>query len=38
MKGLTLAIIDTATLPLSVAKDVFTLGGVSTDQPKPYTI
>lgn len=30
--------IDTVTLPIDVAKDVFTLGGVVTGQEKPYTL
>ncbi len=30
--------IDTVTLPLDVAADVVTLGGVNTDQQEPYTV
>ena len=29
--------LDVATAPLAVVKDVATLGGVTTDQRKPYT-
>jgi hypothetical protein len=29
--------VNVATLPVAVAKDVVTLGGVSTDQKQPYT-
>lgn len=29
--------VDVATLPVAVVKDVFTLGGVATEQDKPYT-
>lgn len=30
-------IIDIATLPIDVVKDVATLGGVNTDKEEPYT-
>ena len=30
--------INTITLPVAVAKDVITLGGVSTGQRTPYTV
>lgn len=30
-------VINVATLPVDVAKDIGTLGGSATDQPKPYT-
>lgn len=30
-------VVNTALLPVAVAKDVVTLGGVVTDQRKPYT-
>jgi hypothetical protein len=30
--------IDTVTLPVAIIKDVVTLGGVATDQRKPYTV
>lgn len=30
-------VIDTATLPLDVAKDVVTMGGVCTDRNETYT-
>ncbi len=30
--------INVATLPVAVAKDVVTLGGVSTDQRNPYIV
>lgn len=30
--------INVATLPVALAKDVITLGGVSTDQRSPYTV
>lgn len=29
-------VVNTALLPVAVAKDVVTLGGVATDQRKPY--
>jgi hypothetical protein len=29
--------INVATLPVAIAKDVVTLGGISTDQRTPYT-
>jgi hypothetical protein len=29
--------VNVATLPIAVAKDVVTLGGVATEQGKPYT-
>jgi len=35
---ITQGIIDTALIPLDVAKDVATLGGVNTDQEEPYTL
>ena len=35
---LTQGIIDIALIPADMAKDVITLGGVSTDQDKPYTL
>ena len=30
--------VNVATLPVAVAKDVFTLGGVATDNGQPYTV
>lgn len=30
--------VNVATLPVAVAKDVCTLGGVATDQGKPYIV
>lgn len=30
-------VVNVAALPIEVAKDVVTLGGVSTEQRKPYT-
>jgi hypothetical protein len=34
---LTSVVIQTALLPVEVAKDVVTMGGIMTDQSKPYT-
>ncbi len=31
------AVVDTAMLPVAIVKDVVTIGGVATDQDKPYT-
>ena len=31
-------VVNTATLPIAVAKDVFTLGGVATEESEPYTV
>ena len=31
-------LVNTVTLPVAVAKDAFTLGGVCTDEPEPYTV
>jgi hypothetical protein len=31
-------VINVATLPVAIAKDVVTLGGVATDQHEPYTV
>lgn len=31
-------VVNMALLPVAVAKDVFTLGGVATDEEKPYTV
>lgn len=31
-------VVNVATLPIAVAKDVITTGGVITDQEKPYTV
>ena len=31
-------IVNTAMLPVAVVKDVATLGGVATDERKPYTV
>jgi len=30
--------IDTVILPIEIVKDVVTLGGVATEQDKPYTV
>ena len=30
--------INVATLPISVAQDIVTLGGVATDKRRPYTV
>lgn len=35
---ITQGLIDTALIPVDVAKDVVTLGGVTTDQDDPYTL
>ena len=35
---ITQGLIDTALIPLDVAKDVVTLGGASTEQDEPYTL
>lgn len=31
------AVLDTATLPIDVAKDVVTMGGAMTERQEPYT-
>lgn len=31
-------VVNVATLPVAVAKDVFTLGGVATENGQPYTV
>jgi hypothetical protein len=31
-------VVDTATLPLDVAKDVVTMGGAMTERQEPYTV
>ena len=31
-------VIDTATLPIDIAKDVVTMGGVMTERQEPYTV
>ncbi len=31
-------VVNVATLPVAVAKDVFTLGGIATENGQPYTI
>lgn len=31
-------VVNVATLPVAVVKDVYTLGGVCTEQDKPYTV
>jgi hypothetical protein len=31
-------VVNTALLPVEVAKDVVTLGGVCTGEPEPYTV
>ena len=31
-------VVNVAALPVEVVKDVVTLGGISTEQPKPYTL
>lgn len=31
-------VVNTVTLPVAVAKDALTLGGVCTDEPEPYTV
>lgn len=31
-------VIDTATLPVDVAKDVVTMGGAMTERQEPYTV
>lgn len=30
-------VVNVVTLPVAVAKDIATLGGVVTDEPEPYT-
>ena len=30
--------VNVATIPVAVAKDVVTLGGVATEQPEPYLV
>ena len=37
LKGLTKAVVGVATLPIDVAADVVTLGGVMNDKTEPYT-
>ncbi len=37
-KRLTKTVVDTALLPVDVALDVVTLGGVLTDRDDPYTV
>lgn len=32
------AVLQTALLPVEVAKDIVTMGGVCTDQREPYTL
>lgn len=36
--ALTKITVDVITLPIDIVKDVVTLGGVATDQDKPYTL
>ena len=31
-------LVNTALVPVAVVSDVFTLGGISTDQPRCYTL
>lgn len=31
-------VVNTVTLPVAVVKDAFTLGGIATEQRKPYTM
>jgi hypothetical protein len=31
-------VVNVATLPVAVTKDVFTLGGVATEQDEPYVV
>jgi hypothetical protein len=31
-------VVNTATLPVALAQDAFTLGGLATEQRKPYTM
>lgn len=38
LTSLTKAAVGVATLPVSVAADVLTLGGLSTDEKTPYTV
>lgn len=38
LKGLSLAIFDTAMLPVKVAEDMLTLGGAAQGKSKPNTI
>ena len=37
LKGLTKAVVGVVTLPIDVAADVITLGGVMTDKNETYT-
>jgi hypothetical protein len=37
LEDLTKAVVGVATLPVSIAADIVTLGGVNTDKDKPYT-
>lgn len=36
--ALTKIAVDVITLPVDVVKDVFTLGGIATDEEKPYIL
>ena len=31
-------VVNVVTLPVAVAKDVFTLGGIATEKDQPYTV
>lgn len=37
-RALTKVVVDTALLPVAVAKDVFTLGGVADENGRPHTL
>ena len=37
LESVTKAVVNVATLPVSVAADVVTMGGALTDKDKPYT-
>ena len=35
---ITKGLIDSALLPIDIAKDIVTLGGINTNQEEPYTV
>jgi hypothetical protein len=37
MLGFLKAVVEVAKLPVDVAADIITIGGVNTDKPRPYT-
>lgn len=38
LSGVVRAVVDTALLPVEVAKDVVTIGGALADEREPYTL